>query len=74
MKPLKLIWHLEAKHPNHATKALDFFRRHEASLQRQRRDLAGSFHQENTALTQAPYAVAPEIVKQENLIRFEKRL
>jgi len=35
VKPSKLIRHLETKHPNHATKVIEFFRRHEASLKRQ---------------------------------------
>jgi len=44
MKPSKLILHLETKHPNHATKNKEFFRRHEG---RPEAYLAGSFHQEN---------------------------
>jgi len=36
MKPSKLIRHLETKHPNHATKSSEFFRRLEGILKRQR--------------------------------------
>jgi len=35
-KPSKLIGHLETKHPNHTTKVIEFFRRHEASVKRRR--------------------------------------
>ena len=34
MKPSKFKRHLETKHPNHVTKDLEFFQRHEAGLKR----------------------------------------
>ena len=45
-------------------KDLEFFRRHEAGLKRQRLDFTGSFQQENAALLQASYEVALKIAKQ----------
>ena len=63
LKPSKLKRHLETKHSNHVSKDLEFFRRHEASLKRQRLDVTGSFQQENGALVQASYEVALEIAK-----------
>ena len=67
MKSLKLKPHLEIKHPNHVTKDLEFFRRHEAVLKRQRIDFTGSFQQENTAIIRASYKVLLEIAKQKKL-------
>ena len=64
MKPSKLKRHLETKHSNHAKKDVDFFRRHEAGLKRQRLDRTGSFQQQNEALVQASYEIAFEIAKQ----------
>ena len=43
MKPSKLMRHLEKKHPNHATKSLEFFWCHEASLKHQRPILPEGF-------------------------------
>ena len=63
LKPSKLKQHLETKHSNHVSKDLEFFRRHEAGLKRQRLDFTGSFQQENAALVQASYEVALKIAK-----------
>ena len=63
MKPSKLKRHLETKHSNHVSKDLEFFRRHEASLKRQRLDVTGSFQQENASLVSASYEVALERAK-----------
>ena len=67
MKPSKLKRHLETKHSNHAKKDVDFFRRHEAGLKRQRLDRTGSFQQQNEALVQASYEIAFKIAKQKKL-------
>lgn len=65
MKPSKLKRHLDTKHAEHSTKDVDFFRRHEAGLKRQRFDATGtgSIQQQNTAVVQASYETALEIAK-----------
>ncbi|XP_031336653.1 SCAN domain-containing protein 3-like [Photinus pyralis] len=63
MKPSKLKRHLETKHPEHVTKDLDFFKRHESNLKRQKLDLSGSFQQQNQANVQASYEIALEVAK-----------
>lgn len=55
---------LNTKHPDHVTKDLEFFKRHESGLRRQRLDHTGIFRQQNTAAVQASYDVALEIAKQ----------
>jgi hypothetical protein len=64
MKPSKLKRHLETKHSGHVKKDLDFFKRHEIGLKRQRLDPTGSFQQQSIAAVQASYEVALEIAKQ----------
>ncbi|XP_042224418.1 protein ZBED8-like, partial [Homarus americanus] len=64
MKPLKLKRHLETKHPEHSEKDLEFFKRHELRLKRQKLDASGSFQQQSAAAVEASYEVALEIAKQ----------
>ena len=54
----------EAFGDHYVTKDLEFFRRHEAGLKRQRLNFTGSYLQENAAVIQASYEVALEIAKQ----------
>uniref|UniRef100_UPI00358EFF27 zinc finger BED domain-containing protein 5-like n=1 Tax=Myxine glutinosa TaxID=7769 RepID=UPI00358EFF27 len=63
MKPLKLKRHLETKHPEHAEKDLEFFKRHELLLKRQKLDARGSFQQHSAAAVEASYEVALEFAK-----------
>ena len=56
-KPSKLKRHLGTNHFDHAGKDLQFVRRLEASLKRQRIDFTGSFQQGKVALIQACYEV-----------------
>ena len=63
LKTSKSKRHLETKHSNHVSKDLEFFRRYEADLKRQRLDFTGSFQQENAASMQASYEVALEIAR-----------
>ena len=58
------VRHLLTTHSKHAKKDLEFFKRHEAGLKRQRLDLGGGYHQQNAASVQASYEVALEIAKQ----------
>lgn len=64
MKPSKLKRHLETKHPEHVEKDLEFFKRHELRLKRQKLDASGSFQQQSAAAVAASYEVALEIAKQ----------
>ena len=64
MKPSKLIRHLKTKHSEHAEKDLEFFRRRETSLKRQRLDPTGNYQQQSTAVVEASYVVALEVAKQ----------
>ncbi|XP_065091476.1 SCAN domain-containing protein 3-like [Ochlerotatus camptorhynchus] len=56
MKPSKLKRHLDTKHSEHSTKDV-------AGLKRQIFDATGSIQQQNTAVVQASYDAALEIVK-----------
>ncbi|XP_039266311.2 zinc finger BED domain-containing protein 5-like [Styela clava] len=71
-KPSKLKRHLETKHSKYTTKNLEFFRRHEAAMERQRLDVSGSFYQEKQALVQASYEVSLQIAKQKKPHTIEK--
>lgn len=64
MKPSKLKRHLETKHPEHAKKDLDFFKRHERCLKTQRLDRSGLFQQQSAAVVEASFEIALEIAKQ----------
>ncbi|XP_068227883.1 protein FAM200C-like [Palaemon carinicauda] len=64
LKPSKLKRHLETKHPEHAKKDLDFFKRHERCLKSQRLDRSGSFQQQSATVLEASYEIAFEIAKQ----------
>ena len=74
LKPSKLQQHLETKHSNHVSEDLEFFRRHEAGLKRQRLDFTGSFQQENAVLVQASYEVALKNAKNKKTHTMENRL
>ena len=63
LKPSKLKRHFETKHPEHINKGVDFFKRHEADLKRQRFDANTGVHLQNTAVLQASYEAAFEIAK-----------
>ncbi|XP_068204589.1 protein FAM200C-like [Palaemon carinicauda] len=65
LKPSKLKRHLETKHPEHAKKDLDFFKRHERCLKTQILDRSGSFHQQSATVLEASYEIGFEIAKQE---------
>jgi len=45
MKPSKLKRHLLTTHSKHTKKDLEFFKRHETGLKRQRLDLGEGYHQ-----------------------------
>ena len=64
MKPSKLKRHLETKHPEHAKKDVDFFKRHERCIKSQRLDASGLFQQQSVAVVEASFEVALEIAKQ----------
>ena len=63
MKPSKLKRHLETKHSEHITKDLDFFKRHEAALKKQKLDFTGTFQQQSQAVVKASYEIALEVAK-----------
>ncbi|XP_068238448.1 zinc finger BED domain-containing protein 5-like [Palaemon carinicauda] len=53
LKPSKLKRHLETKHPEHAKKDLNFFKRHERCLKSQRLNRSGSFQQQIATLDES---------------------
>ncbi|XP_042239554.1 zinc finger BED domain-containing protein 5-like [Homarus americanus] len=63
IKPSKLKRHLETKHLEHAEKDLEFFKRHELRLKRQKLNASGSFQQQSAAAVEASYEVALENAK-----------
>ena len=72
MKPSKLKRHLETKHSEHITKDLDFFKRHEAALKKQKLDFTGTFQQESQAVVKASYEIALEVAKKKSPIQLQK--
>ena len=64
LRPSKLKLHLEKVHPGYKDKDLNFFKRKEESLKRQRLDAKGDFHQHSQSLVEASYVVSFMIAKE----------
>uniref|UniRef100_UPI00358F1C07 zinc finger BED domain-containing protein 5-like n=1 Tax=Myxine glutinosa TaxID=7769 RepID=UPI00358F1C07 len=64
LRPSKLKLHLEKIHPHHQHKDVDFFKRMEENVKRQRLDQSGTLFQQNKRLTEASYAVSLLIAQQ----------
>lgn len=64
MKPSLLTRHLEKSHQNFKNKDVEFFKRKEAALKKQRLDPSGSIFQQTNAVVKASYEVSLMIAKQ----------
>ena len=64
LRPSKLELHLEKVHPGDKDKDLNFFKRKEESLKRQRLDAEGYFQQHSQSLVEASYVVSFMIAKE----------
>lgn len=64
LKPSLLTRHLERAHPEFKDKDLNFFKRKEEVLKKQRLDPSGRIFQQNSAVVQASYEVSLMIAKQ----------
>uniref|UniRef100_UPI0035901B2D zinc finger BED domain-containing protein 5-like n=1 Tax=Myxine glutinosa TaxID=7769 RepID=UPI0035901B2D len=62
--PSKLKLHLEKIHPHHQHKDVDFFKRMEENVKRQRLDQSGTLFQQNKRLPEASYAASLLIAQQ----------
>ena len=64
LRPSKLELHLEKVHPGDKDKGLNYFKRKEESLKRQRLDAEGYFQQHSQSLVEASYVVCFMIAKE----------
>ena len=63
LRPSKLKNHLEKIHPEHKTKDVNFFKRHEKGLKRLKLDSSGTFQTQSKNVLRASYEVSLEIAK-----------
>ena len=69
MKPSKLKFQLETKHPEYSKKDLYFFKR---CFKSQRLNATGLFQQQSAATIEASYEITYELAKQKSRTRWEK--
>lgn len=74
LKPSLLTRHLERAHPEFKDKDLNFFKRKEEVLKKQRLDPSGRIFQQNSAVMQASYEVSLMIAKQKKAHTIGKTL